>query len=82
MKNTNLTDAVETILNTRAFCGNEAEALREWQAENGKLTVAERAEVWAAVETAWRKSQLEAGVQFPLSTEERARAYADIESGV
>lgn len=75
-------EAAEVITNTRQFCGNEKEALREWQLENRKLTTEERSQVWQLVERNWRKDQIDAGVLIPLSNEERAKAYADIESGV
>ena len=81
MKN-EIIEAAQVILNTRDFCGNEVEALREWQAENRKLTAGERVQVWQTVERKWRENQIEAGVIVPLSNEERAKAYADIESGV
>ena len=28
-------EAIQTIIQTRDFCGNEAEALKDWEAENG-----------------------------------------------
>jgi hypothetical protein len=80
--NHEIIEAAEVITNTRQFCGNEAEALREWQTENRKLTATERAAVWQLVDRNWRKDQIAAGVIVPLSNEERAKAYADIESGV
>lgn len=81
MTTTELNDAVETILNTRDFCGNEREALLDWQDENRRLTPEERTSVWAAVEWHWRKSQVEAGATI-LTADQRRRAYADIESGL
>lgn len=79
---TPLDDLVSVLLDTRDFCGDENEALRQWQTDNGrKLSAAEIISVRRMVETLWRKSQLAAGVAFPLSTEERAKAFRDIDSG-
>lgn len=82
MQNNIINDAAQVIINTRDFCGNEADALREWQFENRKLTAAERKQVWELVERKWRGFQIEAGVLTQLSNEERSKAYADIESGI
>lgn len=76
-----LTDAVETIIATRDLCGHEGEALAQWQADNRKLSSSERAYVINLANDLWRKFQVQAGVSVPLSNEERARAYRDIEQG-
>jgi hypothetical protein len=73
MNNTELNDVVQVILNTRDFCGNEREALLDWQDENRRLTPEERASVWEAVEWHWRNAQAHIA-------DLRRRAYADIES--
>lgn len=69
-----LNDCAETILATRDMCGNEKEALADWQVENGRLTPCERETVLRMVSGAWRADQLAAGVTVPLSDEERKRA--------
>lgn len=76
-----LNDAAQAIVETRDFCGNENDALNQWQDDNGKLSPAERAQVRAMADDLWRKSQLDAGVSVPLSKEERAKAYRGIEQG-
>jgi hypothetical protein len=75
-------DLVQQILTTRDFGGNEAETRREWEADHGvKLSDKERMQIGFRVETEWRRSQLSAGVNFPLSNDERAKAFRDIEEG-
>lgn len=75
-----LDDAVQTILNTRDFCGDEQEALKDWIAENRPLSTQERMDVWRMVETVWRKSQIQSGAKI-ISPQQRAKAYAAINSG-
>jgi hypothetical protein len=67
-----LADAVRTIIACRDLCGNEAEALRDWEADNRKLTEPERAIVRKNVEREWRGWQKAAGVTKPISAGERA----------
>jgi hypothetical protein len=55
-----LLEIVEILLNTRDFCGNEREAMMDWQSENRQLTPDERRCVLSAVNSAWGKSQVEA----------------------
>ncbi len=78
----NINEAIETILTIRDFCGNEREALADWEDENGSLSTHERSQVWEAVANEWSISQWQAGVKCPLSDSDRASAFADIESGV
>jgi hypothetical protein len=59
---TELIDAMKTLLQCRDFCGNEREALSEWESENRRLTAEERAEVRNALNAEWRNWQLKAGV--------------------
>ena len=75
-------DAIETILNTRDFCGDEKLALSEWEDENGRLSDHQRSQVWQQVGQEWRLSQLGAKVKHALSDTERLAAFADIESGI
>ena len=58
-----LEDCIETLLNTRDFCGNEREALRDWQAEYGELTPQETCTVLTAVEMEWNRCRKAAGVK-------------------
>lgn len=55
-------NAAEAIIATRDFCGNEAEALHEWEADNGSLTNAQRDDACQLANGLWRKAQAEAGV--------------------
>jgi hypothetical protein len=57
-----LIDAMKTLLQCRDFCGNEREALSEWESENRRLTAEERAEVRNALNAEWRNWQSKAGV--------------------
>jgi len=72
--------AIETILQTRDFCGNESEALSDWELENGTLSEHQRAQVWQGVKEEWRLSQLRANVRRALTDTERLQACRDIES--
>ena len=73
-------EAIETIMQTRDFCGNEAEALRDWEAENGTLSEHQRAQVWQGVKEEWKLWQLKAKVQHALTDAERLKAFSDIEN--
>ena len=76
----NINDAVQTIIETRDFCGNEREALRDWQHENGRLTAHQKQQVWDAVEREWSICQIQAGVQFPISNQERPHILRSLEN--
>jgi len=67
-----LIDCANSIISTRDFCGNERQALRDWQADYRKLSSNEIAAVWAIVNNKWADFQKAAGVHFPVSEEERA----------
>lgn len=69
-----LRDLIAALLQTRDFCGNERETLREWQQENRRLTDEERFFVVSEVARRWNESQREAGVAFPLNADERRKA--------
>ena len=75
-----LQDAVQAIIETRDLCGNEREALQDWQHENGRLTTHEKRQVWDAVEQEWSLWQARAGVQFPISNQERRHIFRSLES--
>lgn len=66
-----LEDAVQTLIETRDFCGNEQAALKQWQDDYGKLTTQEITSVWRMFEILWAKHQADAGVRFPLHPDER-----------
>jgi len=55
-----LSDVVDALLTTRDFCGDEAEALREWQRENRKLSEIERIAVREELASNWAQSRAEA----------------------
>jgi hypothetical protein len=67
-----LADAVTTICNCRELCGDEAEALRDWQADNRVLSKTEREIVLRNVGRQWAQYQRDAGVRKPISHAERA----------
>lgn len=75
-------ELIETILSTRDFCGNESEAISEWESENGKLSAHQMASVLLEVSQEWKLSQLSANVKQALTDAERLRAFADIESSI
>ena len=58
-----LQSAVEWILTCRDFCGNEGEALREWECDNYELNPAERFFVFQSVEAQWNAWRKAAGVK-------------------
>ena len=55
-----LSDAVDALLAARDFCGDEAEALREWQRENRKLSELERIAVREELASKWSEYRAEA----------------------
>jgi hypothetical protein len=73
-------EAIQTIIQTRDFCGNESEALRDWERENGTLSEHQRAQVWQGVKEEWKLWQLKANVQHALTDAERLKAFSDIEN--
>jgi len=81
MKTDELNDIIALLLDTRDMCGSEREALRDWQADNRKLSTEERGAVWNRYHDHLEIVQLMAGVVAPLSESERQSAYRDIESG-
>ena len=77
-----MNELIEIILNTRDFCGNESEAISEWESENGKLSAHQMASVLLEVSQEWKLSQLSANVKNALTDSERIKAFADIESAI
>ena len=75
-----MNELIEIILNTRDFCGNEREAISEWENENGKLSAHQRANLLLEVNQEWKLSQLSANVKHALTDSERLQAFADVES--
>lgn len=71
--------AVSEILTTRDFCGDEREALRAVESDNGvKFTADERREIWGRVNGTWKESQVAAGAKI-LSSHERQSACRALE---
>jgi len=66
-----LGDAAQAIVIARDFCGDEAEALRDWESDNRRLTEPERGIARDHAERIWRASQRAAGVAKPITTNER-----------
>jgi hypothetical protein len=52
-----LEDAASVIVTTRDFCGNEVEALRDWEADHRVLSDQERFTVVERANQIWRASQ-------------------------
>jgi hypothetical protein len=75
-----MNELIEIILNTRDFCGNESEAISDWESENGKLSAHQMAGVLLEVNQEWKLSQLAANVKHALTDSERLKAFADVES--
>jgi hypothetical protein len=75
-----MNELIEIILNTRDFCGNESEAISDWESENGKLSDHQLASVLLEVNQEWKLSQLSANVKHALTDSERLQAFADVES--
>lgn len=64
---------VAELVNTRNFCGDERSALRDFEADNGKFTPAERQQVQRELAASWRADQAAAGVTKPIGSAERVR---------
>jgi hypothetical protein len=75
-----MNELIDILLNTRDFCGNEREAISDWESENGKLSEHQRANLLLEVNQEWKLSQLAAKVKHALTDSERLRAFADVES--
>lgn len=78
--NAKIQDAASTVIQARDFCGNERSALRQWEADYGKLTPGERLEVAAEVERQWNDSRSAAGVVSPVSADERRAIIRTMEA--
>lgn len=68
-----LADATRAIISCRDFCGDEAQTLKDWEAENRRLTDTERRIVRANADKEWGKWQKAAGVTKPIGISERAK---------
>lgn len=63
LENENKNRAARAVLNTRDFCGDERQALKDFCAENSvELTEDFQRSVFSIVETTWKQSQFKAGV--------------------
>ncbi len=74
-------DAAWAICAARNFCGDEKNALHEWEEDNGKLSADERLKVKQAAAIVWASYQREAGVKNPITPDERAKIHSDLECG-
>ena len=74
-------EAATVIIETRDLCGDEREALQQFQDDNRKLSATELREARQLAEVLWSRSQHQAGVRHPLTPSERFTACQDIESG-
>jgi hypothetical protein len=75
-----LNDAIDTLIATRDFCGDERQALIDWQEDYGKLSADEEKTVLHVFESRWQGYERDARATI-LAPYERAAAYRDIESG-
>ena len=57
MNKATIEDAINTLIQTRDFLGNEAEALNEWENENGDLTSDNWEYVLNEVENRWQSTR-------------------------
>jgi hypothetical protein len=73
-------EAAHAVITARDFCGDERQALRDWQDDNGRLTSDERLQVLDLVETIWADSQRQAGVRRPIAAGERRGIEAALEA--
>lgn len=77
---TDISEAAQSIIETRDLCGDEHEALKQWQSDNRKLTSREIDEVRREVGRQWLSFQRQAGAKV-LTSEDRQAAFRDIQSG-
>lgn len=68
----------DEILNARDCCGDEQEAMREFEAEHGKFTQQQRKMVRKSVAQQWKQSQKAAGAKI-LNANQRASAEHALE---
>lgn len=79
MTNEILSQAIEAILAARDFCADEAEALKEFQWDNGIVfTQHEIDRVKLAANNKWAEFQKQCGAKM-LTGNERAQAFRDLE---
>ena len=72
--------AVDSIITTRDFCGDERACLRQVEIDFGiKFTLEERKEIAGRVAGTWREFQVEAGAKI-LTADERRSACAALET--
>ena len=67
-----INECAEALVACREFCGNERQALRDWEADNGQLSVVARAIAVQRADAIWAGYQRDAGVTAPISADERA----------
>ena len=65
LENENKNRAARAVLNTRDFCGDERQALKDFCSENSvELTEDFQRSVFSIVEATWKQSQNKAGVNL------------------
>lgn len=69
--------AINEIINTRDFCGDERAALHAVESDHRiRFTPAEKKEIWAKVNGTWKESQVAAGAKILNEHERRAACKA------
>jgi len=79
--NQHIDSAIEAVLATRDFCGDERQAIKDIEGDFViRFTEIEKRCISRAVELQWKESQSAAGVVHPLTSGERAKAFAAVEN--
>ena len=73
-----IASAIEMLLATRDCCGDEREALRDIEDNDGAFTAGQRAAVRSGLEQRWSGDQSAAGVSQPIDSDERMRVNRDL----
>lgn len=66
-------EAAEAIIESRNMCGNEVEALKQWEEDNGKLCQTDRDLAKRHADRLWDAERQTAGVRRPIGFEERKK---------
>lgn len=76
--NTDLLDCVNSLVEVRDLCGDEREAMADWEAENRPLSRYERQVIRDEVSRTWNQARSEAGVTRPICDLEREKINRDL----
>lgn len=71
---------VDELMNTRDFLGNERKCFIQYQIDNKMcFSNQDAVDIKNDFEFQWSEAQKDAGVTRPLTQDERAKAYKDLE---